>query len=400
MAEQPEFSFEVDLGNVTMVPDRGLKVKKILVISNDWPLKMPSGTNYRTLKVVQYWKDAVVDILLPRLGFTYAQQHLRVTGKVIITDSFFEREMPNIFGDILLKFSRMLRALLSPPQEEYDAVVASSHYLPDLLPAAYVRSKNPGCKLVAYYHAALVSEKNILMSFLRKINDAVSIPLLRKHTDLILTVNQPVKDFLTARGVKEAQIKITNNGLDEIASDTNPHVPVYEACFVGRLVRSKGVFDLVAIWKGVSADISNAKLMIIGEGPEKGRLLKLIEKEDLGANIIINGFVDEQRKFEIMRKSALLILPSYYESWGIVIAEAQNLGLPVITYDLPAMKSVWGNDIICISEGDTRAFGTAVIELLGDSQLRSELSRRGRQRSRQYLWSNIAALEAEAIESL
>jgi len=156
----------------------------------------------------------------------------------------------------------------------------------------------------------------------------------------------------------------------------------------------------VAIWKDVSAEMPSAKLTIIGDGPEKGRLLKLIERENLEENIAVTGFVDEKRKFEIMRKSALLLLPSYYESWGVVIAEAMSLGLPVIVYDLPALQSVWGKDVIYVPEGDRRTFGITVKKLLSDPRLRSELSRRGLKRSRDYLWSDIATYEANAIERL
>ena len=136
--ERPEVSFEADQGKRAMVSGKGLKSKKILIISNEWPLKMAGGSNYHTLKVVQYWNDNVVDILLPRLGFTYAQRDLKVTGKVIITDSLFERETSNVLGEVFLKFSRMLRVLLSPQQEKYDVVIASSHYIGDVLPAVYV----------------------------------------------------------------------------------------------------------------------------------------------------------------------------------------------------------------------------------------------------------------------
>jgi len=51
---------------------------------------------------------------------------------------------------------------------------------------------------------------------LRKLNDAISVPLLRKYADLIFAMNEPIKDSLIARGVDEKRILITNNGVDEI----------------------------------------------------------------------------------------------------------------------------------------------------------------------------------------
>ena len=351
------------------------------------------------LKVIEHWSDdSEIDILLPRLGYTYAQAYLNTSDNLIVTDSVFEREMQEGFGRALITCSRIFRVLNSPPREKYDVVIAASHFIDDVLPAAHVRYKNPACKFVAYHHVGLVSGGS--RSFLlRRVNDAISVALLRKYADLIFVMNQSIKDFLISYRVEESKILLTNNGVDKITSKVDSESQLFEACFVGRLEKDKGVFDLVAIWKAVSGLIPTANLAIIGDGSEKDHLVELIEKEQLQERITLCGYLGEER-FEVMSKSKLLLLPSYIESWGTVIVEAMSYGLPVIAYDLQELRVLWGSNISYVSTGDKKTFTEMVVGLLCDTDLRSKLSRQGLKRSKDFLWTDIAAHEANAIEGL
>jgi glycosyltransferase involved in cell wall biosynthesis len=149
----------------------------------------------------------------------------------------------------------------------------------------------------------------------------------------------------------------------------------------------------------VSAEIPTAKLVMIGDGSEKDRLTKLIEREGLTERITVCGFVEETTKFDLLRKSTLFVLPSSVDAWGIVVAEALSNGVPVIVYDLPAFRSIWGSNIIYVPEGDKRVFAETVVKLLHDAPLRSELSKNGLKRLRELLWVDIAKYEANAIEN-
>jgi glycosyltransferase involved in cell wall biosynthesis len=376
-----------------------MPLKRILVVMNDWPWKMIGGSNYHMLKVIEHWRDDnEIDILLPRLGYTYAHEYLNTSGNLIVTDSVLEREMQEGFGKALITCSRIFRVLRSSPREKYDVVVAASHFIDDVLPAAHLRSKNPACKFVAYHHVGLVSGGSRLF-LLRRVNDALSVALLRKYANLIFVMNQSIKDFLISQRIEESKIMLSNNGVDKIMSKVDADSQVFEACFVGRLEKEKGVFDLVAIWKDVSAIIPTAKLAIIGDGSEKNRLIDLIEKEQLQERITLCGYLGDER-FEIMQKSKLFLLPSYLEAWPITIVEAMSCGLPVIVYDLQELRALWGSNISYVPKGDRVSFTNAVVELLHDPELRSEFSRRGLEQSTDYLWANIATYEANAIGSL
>jgi len=360
---------------------------------------MIGGSNYHMLKVIERWSDDnEIDILLPRLGYSYMQAYQNMSGNVTVTDSFFEREMQEGLGKVLITCSRIFRVLLSPPPGRYDVVVAASHYVDDVLPAVYVLRKNPSCKFVAYHHLGLASAPGRLFS-LRRANNVISVELLRKYANLIFVMNPSTKGSLISHRVEESKILLTNNGVDKITSTADLKTPVFEACFVGRLEKDKGVFDLVAIWKDVSALIPTAKLAIIGDGSEKNHLIDLIKKEQLQERITLCGYLGDER-FEIMRKSKLFLLPSYLEAWPITIVEAMSCGLPVIVYDLPELRALWGSNVSHVPKGDKVSFTKAVVGLLQNPELRSELSRRGLKQSTGYLWANIARYEADAIGSL
>jgi glycosyltransferase involved in cell wall biosynthesis len=244
-----------------------------------------------------------------------------------------------------------------------------------------------------------VSAGNLTLALLRKVNDAISLPLIRKHADLIFAITQPIKDSLISSGINEGKILVTENAISKVEYSATPQPVLFDACFVGRLEKGKGILDLVAIWRIISDKIPSAKLAMIGIGSDKDHLVSLIERDRLTKNIILCGFVDEKKKFEVMQRSRLFVLPSYVDAKPIAILEAMSCGLPVLAYDLSALKSIWQQDIVCIPQGDTASFAKTVLELLEDPQKRLVLSRRGLNRSKDArTWKDIATYEVNAIK--
>lgn len=374
-------------------------MKQIFIVVNSWHRVMTGG-DYHIFRVAQYWsRDHKISYLLPRLAYSSAKELL--AGDAIVLDSCLERETSNILGVILLYCVRMLKVLVSPPPvKKYDVIIASNHWLIDVLPAAYLHSKNSSCKLVAYYHGLAVKKSRWWWYIPRKLNDMLAVALLRRYFDVVFVTNQLVKDFLTSHGVRAEKIQFLNNGTDPVPLKVNSTKPPVDACYVGRLVENKGVFDLVAIWKEVVVELPRAKLAIVGDGSDRDRLVRLTETEHLQENIALCGFVEESRKFEILLNSKLFLMPSYADDWGIAILEALSCGVPAVVYDFPALRSIWGNDVTYVPAGDTKSFAQTVLRLLHDPLRRSELSSTGLKRSTQYLWSNVARDEGDIIENL
>ncbi len=107
------------------------------------------------------------------------------------------------------------------------------------------------------------------------------------------------------------------------------------ALFVGRLVKEKGIETLLEAWKGLSGAF---ELKVIGDGPLSSRVA---EAASADRRIQWLGSRRKSEVLEIMRGAACLVFPStWYEGFGLVIAEALATGLPVVASRLGAMEEM------------------------------------------------------------
>lgn len=169
----------------------------------------------------------------------------------------------------------------------------------------------------------------------------------------------------------------------------------YDAVSVGRLAAAKGVFDLVAAWDLVVEQEPDAKLALIGDGPDQRSVQDDVRRRGLEGNIDLLGAIDSARKNECVCAARIFALPSHEESWSIAMSEAMALGVPVVAYDLPELLEVWGDVYHAVPESDIPVLAGAILSLLDDEPRRRELAQRGLNRVNTLDWSAIAADELQ-----
>ena len=101
--------------------------------------------------------------------------------------------------------------------------------------------------------------------------------------------------------------------------------------FLGRLHPYKNVSGLIEAWGSLGNATQNAELYIIGKGDEsyEADLKKLVQTLDL-TNVIFAGFVNGREKFEKLSTLTALFVPSISENFGMTIAEALVMKIPVM----------------------------------------------------------------------
>jgi glycosyltransferase involved in cell wall biosynthesis len=100
--------------------------------------------------------------------------------------------------------------------------------------------------------------------------------------------------------------------------------------FVGRLVREKGIFELLSAYSRLDAELrQQVGLVIVGDGRCRCQMQQLAGRVSPG-NIIFGGFVHREELGAYYGLAEALILPTYTDTWGMVVNEAMACGLPVI----------------------------------------------------------------------
>lgn len=158
---------------------------------------------------------------------------------------------------------------------------------------------------------------------------------------------------------------------------------------VGRLVKRKGYDFLLDIING----ISEVDLIIVGEGPEREHLEKRISELGLGKRVILAGNVSEEKKFQYLYNADIYVLSSVHEGFGIVLQEAMQVGLPIVSTDFGGQVDIIkdGENGYLIKYGDVGSATKAISALLSDDDLCKKMKKANMAKVEEYKAFNIAS---------
>ncbi len=146
----------------------------------------------------------------------------------------------------------------------------------------------------------------------------------------------------------EAQKQIVSVIYNAVEAPLCEQLPV-EAPFtflcLGRLTEEKGYDLAIAAFKQVHKKHLHARLLIVGEGPEFSKLVALAHEGFASANIKFKGSVAMDERFGILQECHVVIVPSRYESFGLVALEAGLAGRPVIASHTGGLMEIIHNGV-------------------------------------------------------
>lgn len=159
---------------------------------------------------------------------------------------------------------------------------------------------------------------------------------------------------------------------------------------VARLIKRKGIDDLIRAVPAIVKAHRNIEVKIIGEGNMGAELKALAEKLDVSEYIEFLGYIPHNEISNYYSASDIFVLPSRNEGMSNTVLEAMASGLPVITTDTGGTRElIDGNGIIVPSE-DSDAISNAVLNLINDHKLRENMGMKSREIAESMSWKNIA----------
>lgn len=171
-----------------------------------------------------------------------------------------------------------------------------------------------------------------------------------------------------------------------------PDVPT--VLFVGRIQSLKGPDVALEAFTRVAGMVAGSRLVMVGapSGPGGRRdfaaLQKLVKERDLVDMVTFAEPVPHSQMADVYRAADVVLVPSRSESFGLVAAEAQASGVPVIAANTGGLAHVVpeGSGGITVDGWDPDDWAAAITRILGDAQLRKALSTSGPLHAESFSW--------------
>ncbi len=220
-----------------------------------------------------------------------------------------------------------------------------------------------------------------------------------KNSDAVIAVSKEMQcQLMATQTIDESKIAVLPNGVDvqkDIEAVQKPSDGFKTLLFVGRLDRIKGVHNLLESMKTVRSDI---RLVIIGDGPERRNIENMTHamidnNRELAGRIEILGAMANDEVMKKVKQCDALILPSFHETQGIVLMEANACGKPVIASFIEGVKEVVThgyNGLLC-NPYCPEQISDAINRLFSNPDLMIEMGKNGRELvAQKFDWTIIA----------
>lgn len=342
------------------------------------------GAEKSVLNHAKYWAKQGADITWYAVSFDSAKNEETVDGiKIIRKGNYYTILIHFIFDVLLGKFSG------------FDLFIDCFHFIPFFTPLILPRKKK----------IALIQEtggklwfKNIFfpVSLIGYLLEPLFFVFYR-NTEFI-TASNSCKEDLLKFGINEKKIHIVPHGVDKLASKAKKEVKP-TVLYLGLLNKDKGFEDACEAAAILRKKIPNLQFFIAGKEGRKGDYNWYIGRARKFAKYF--GFVTEKEKFDLYKKSWVLVHPSEKEGWGLTVIEAATQGTPTVGYNVPGLRdSIINNKTGLLVNKNPRELAQAIIALLKSKKLFDRMSSDATVWSKNFNWNTSGEESWQLIKKL
>ena len=284
----------------------------------------------------------------------------------------------NIPGIRGLMFKRNAGKALEKLVNEVDIDIIHGHYLFPAGAAACDVGKKHNIKTYVTAHGSDMFEMYKKQSFMRPI-----IKKVLKKSDVVFAVSNALKQEILATGVNgiESKTRLYWNSVDinKFSSKNKNLLPNNGkpiVLFVGNIIKRKNVNLILEAKKLATTDY---EVVVVGDGPLKKDLENKVKDENIN-DVRFLGSRDDVEN--IIPGCDVLVLPSFSESFGLVLIEALACEKPVIGSNVGGITEIITDDVgLLINPNDASTLARAIDNVIGDDEFRQKLSSNARNRA-------------------
>ncbi len=204
---------------------------------------------------------------------------------------------------------------------------------------------------------------------------------------------------LARRTERDIPYEVILNGVDCARFHPGPRPERFRFLFLGRLIKRKGVIDLLNAFQLVAQDDPRPVLEIVGSGPERSALEAFCRDQALNGRVHFHGAAETADVPEIYRNASVFVMPSIEEAMSNATLEAMASGLPVITTRTGVSEVIDGNGIV-VGRQSSEELATAMRAYLADQDLSDQHGRRSREIAETMTWAAVARAYRAAYDRI
>ncbi len=256
--------------------------------------------------------------------------------------------------------------------------------------------------LVLTCHGQLIFG-SALKDWFEKIYSRTVGKLIFNSATKIIALSEEDKGYISSLGIKETKILVLPNAIE--IDDLNKKVLNQEfnsniiekfvdkrvILFVGRIIERKGIEYIIKCIPKVIENFNDTVFVLIGNGEYKLQAEKFCEELEVEEHVIFLSNISDTTLFDYYKSAEIFILPSLSEGLPTTILESMYFGIPVISTDIPGIRSHFKDNAILIPPKNEKELSKAIIRLLSDKEFAMSLRIKGNNLvTGKYTWDKVS----------
>ncbi len=177
--------------------------------------------------------------------------------------------------------------------------------------------------------------------------------------------------------LRTPRVYVVGRAVEEFWFDCDNLTPTFDAIYVGRINKHKGIETLIQAWKIVSEAKHDASLAVVGSYDSENyweKIRTMVKALGLEENVTFTGYIDDpERVRELLCSSKIFVFPSRREGFSNAVLQAMATGLPCVLSDIPALRELYSEVALMVTPSDPQKFAYTILDLLDDQGKRDSL---------------------------
>jgi glycosyltransferase involved in cell wall biosynthesis len=236
------------------------------------------------------------------------------------------------------------------------------------------------------------------------------VPKQVADATIVLAVSETTKrDLIERLGVDESRISVVPNGVDERFFESKPlpadrrrqlGIPEEYLLIVGTLEPRKNHLNLFRAIQILDGRVDMPLVVAGRRGWEDEPILAEAYKLAASARVILTDYLPDHDLPGLYAGAKAVVYPSWYEGFGLPVAEAMASGVGVVASSAPALRETGGDAVLYCDPEDPESIAELIVEALGEENQSERATNARRARAREFNWDRSGIALAGVLRQL